>query len=93
GMVLGPTSNATYGRGFLYLEPGDSIIAFSDGITEAKNGEGEDYGDERVKEFIRTHYDDYNAGQMVDRLLDDVAIWSKDGDYTDDRTVVFVKRL
>lgn len=93
GMVLGPTSNATYGRGFLYLEPGDSIIAFSDGITEAKNLSGEDYGDHRVKEFVKKHYDEFNAGQMVDRLLDDVAVWSKDSDYTDDRTVVFAKKL
>lgn len=93
GMVLGPTSNATYGRGFLYLKPGDSIIAFSDGITEAKNLNGEDYGEKRVKNFIREHYDEFNAGQLVDRLLDDVAIWSKDSDYTDDRTVVFVKKL
>jgi serine phosphatase RsbU (regulator of sigma subunit) len=92
GIVLGPTSQATYGRGFVEMEPGDCIIGFSDGITEAKGVNGEDYGEDRVKEFLLKHYDEYNAGQMVDRLLDEVALWSVDSDYTDDRTVIFVRR-
>lgn len=93
GMVLGPTSNATYGRGFVFLESGDSIIAFTDGVIEAKNKDGEEFGEERVKEFVRKHYEEYNAGQMVDRLLDEVHFYSIGSEYTDDRTVVFVRKL
>jgi len=91
GIVLGPTSQASYGRGFIKMQPGDCVIGFSDGITEAKSRTGEDFGEERVKEFIKRHYDEYNAGEMVDRLLDEVAKWSVESDYTDDRTVIFVR--
>jgi phosphoserine phosphatase RsbU/P len=93
GIVLGPTKQATYGRGFVRLEPGDCLIAFSDGITEAKGVNGEDYGEERIKEFVMKHYNEFNAGQMVDRLLDEAGAWSVNSDYTDDRTAVFIKRL
>ena len=92
GMVLGPTSNATYGRGFVYLEDGDCVIAFTDGITEAKNLDGEDFGDERVINFVKENYDRYDAGQMVDRLIDAVAKFSQGSDYSDDRTVVFLRK-
>lgn len=95
GIVLGPTSQASYGRGFIKMRPGDCVIGFSDGITEAKNEDGEDFGEERVQRFVRDHYEEYDAGQMVDRLLDEVALWSVSDDpaneYTDDRTVIFVK--
>lgn len=92
GMVLGPTSDATYGRGFIYLESGDCIIAFSDGITEAKNLNGEDFGEERVKDFVLKNYNNLSAGEMVDKLIDEVAKFSHLSDYTDDRTVVFIRK-
>ncbi len=93
GLVLGPSSSATYGRGFFKLEPGDAIVCFTDGLTEAKNDLGDDFGEERILRFVREHIASLSSKELGTKLLEAVAVWSQGANYTDDRTVVFVKRL
>ncbi len=97
GMVLGPSLAASYGRGFFKLDSGDAIVCYTDGLTEAKNGAGEEFGEERIKQFVRENLDRLTAREMVAGLLDAVARWSAEWSvgsaYADDRTAVFVKRL
>jgi sigma-B regulation protein RsbU (phosphoserine phosphatase) len=93
GMVLGPSSESVYRRGFFKIEPGDAVILYTDGITEAANKAGEQFGEERLLEFVRGHLGTLTAQQMVDGLMDAVAEFSSRGPYQDDRTVVFLRRL
>lgn len=92
GRVLGPTSDATYRRGFFKLEPGDALVLYTDGITEAMDGKGEQFGEERIQAFVRENLDRLSAREMVEGLLASVADFSREGAYLDDRTVVIVKR-
>jgi sigma-B regulation protein RsbU (phosphoserine phosphatase) len=39
------------------IEPGDTLVIFTDGVTEAMRGEDEEFGEERLFETIRTHAD------------------------------------
>ena len=39
GLVLGPTANATYSRGFRRIEPGDALLFYTDGMVEAHDDE------------------------------------------------------
>ena len=93
GMVLGPSSESVYRRGFFKIEPGDAVILYTDGITEAANKAGEQFGEERLLEFVRGHLGTLTAQQMVDGLMDAVAEFSSRGPYQDDRTVVFLRRV
>ena len=93
GMVLGPTSDATYRRGFFRMEPGDAVVMYTDGITEAMNGAEEEFGEERVKAFVRENLDRMSAKELVGGLLETVARYADAGRYVDDRTVVFIRRL
>lgn len=93
GMVLGPSSESAYRRGFFEIDPGDAVILYTDGITEAANTSGEQFGEERLLDFVRANVDRFTARQMVDGLVDAVAEFSADGPYQDDRTVVFLRRL
>ena len=93
GMVLGPTSDASYRRGFFRMEEGDVIVMYTDGITEAMNEAEEEFGEERVKAFVRENLDVMDAKQMVDGLLERVAKYADAGRYIDDRTVVIIRRL
>lgn len=93
GMVLGPTKDATYLRGFFKINPDDAVIMYTDGVTEAKNLSGEDFGEERVKDFVRANHGRLNAMEMVRGLLEEVDKWSEGGDYIDDRTALYVRRL
>jgi sigma-B regulation protein RsbU (phosphoserine phosphatase) len=93
GMVLGPSSSATYLRGFIRLEPGDFIIMYTDGISEAKSGTGEDYGECRILEYARARTQISPAKDVVQGLLEEAAAWSAPGTHVDDRTAVLIKRL
>jgi sigma-B regulation protein RsbU (phosphoserine phosphatase) len=92
GMVLGPSSSSTYQRGFFKLEPGDFVIMYTDGISEATNAAGEEYGESRVLEYARTRTETSPARDVVQGLLEEAAAWSAPGGYVDDRTAVLIKR-
>ena len=52
GMVLGLFDAVPYAEGTVILEPGDCVVLFSDGVSEAMNGAGEEYGDDRLLECL-----------------------------------------
>ena len=92
GIVLGPTSEATYQRGFFKLAPGDSIVLFTDGIIEAQNAIGEEFGEARVQAFVRENCDRLSAHEMACGIID-AANSHCGGVFLDDATVVYAKRV
>jgi phosphoserine phosphatase RsbU/P len=52
GMLLGVLDDATYAAATLRLGPGDSLLLYTDGLTEARTGTGR-YGDEALENFVR----------------------------------------
>ena len=50
--LLGVLEHQEYGVIQLEWEPGDSLVLYSDGITEAQNKKGEDFGVERLERLI-----------------------------------------
>lgn len=90
GPVLGPLKNATYYRGFVRLQPGDLLVAYTDGITEAPRGSrsgDEEYGIDRLLKVARSHQGK-PATEVVDAIFESVEQWCDDGALGDDRTVV-----
>ena len=70
-MVLGVFPENAYEQGELTLEPGDRLVFYTDGITEARSAEGEEYGEDRLAAAaasVRTE----SAESMKDALLADV---------------------
>jgi serine phosphatase RsbU (regulator of sigma subunit) len=54
GPLLGAMENAVFNSGELVLEPGDTLVAYSDGILECCNPAGEEFGTERLVEALRS---------------------------------------
>jgi sigma-B regulation protein RsbU (phosphoserine phosphatase) len=52
GLVLGAFVAARYEEEAISLKPGDTMVLFSDGVTDAENPEGEQYGEERLLEAL-----------------------------------------
>lgn len=48
GVVLGRISHRSYAEGEVVLEPGDALVLFTDGVTEAMNGADEEFGEARI---------------------------------------------
>lgn len=91
GPILGPIPNARYSIGIQCMAPGDLLVMFTDGVTEATQGEDEEYGPERLIHAVRTvrHQD---PAAIVDRIFTDVAEFSQQTPPADDQTVVVIKR-
>jgi phosphoserine phosphatase RsbU/P len=90
GFVLGAFSDALYRRGRVQLRSGDVFVAYTDGITEAMDAEGEMYGLDRLVELIRKQCS-LPAKQIVDNVLSDVDRFSFQGLNEDDRVVLLLK--
>ena len=92
GMVIGVLPGQSYERGFLRLEKGDVFIACTDGITEAMDRQGNEYGLERLVAAVSNHRQ-RKAQEIVNRLLNEVDEFSRGGAHEDDRVVLILKVL
>ncbi len=90
GMVIGVIPGQSYSRGFLRLEKGDVILACTDGITEAMNREGDEYGLERLTKAV-TKYRQREADEIIKGVLSEVDEFSRGGTHEDDRVVLILK--
>jgi len=90
GVVLGLFEHAVFEEETLSLSPGDVIIAFSDGVSEALNEGGEEFMDHRLLASIDAHR--AKAPQaMLDALLADVRAFCGQATPSDDVTMVVVR--
>ena len=88
GMVLGVFPDTAFDQGELPLASGDRLLFYTDGITEARNPEGDEYGEERLVAAalgLRTE----SADALKDALLNDVNAFTA-GQFEDDATLIVV---
>jgi phosphoserine phosphatase RsbU/P len=90
GVVLGLFDTATFEQETVTLEPGDLIVLFSDGVTEAMNAEGEEFTDDRLIACANAHRG-AAPQQVLDALLADVHAFCAGEPQSDDVTAVLVR--
>lgn len=91
GMALGLSRRATYDERTLTLAPGDLLVAYSDGITEAESPAGADFGDEGLR-VLADQMDGLRAGLVARRVIDEVKAHTDDSALFDDLTVLVCRR-
>jgi serine phosphatase RsbU (regulator of sigma subunit) len=91
GLILGPNPNARYERGYEMLIPGSILLLYTDGIIEAENQSGEQFGTECLKEIVSSRRWDV-ARALVEEVFDGVNEFSGSDRPVDDQTVVAVIR-
>jgi len=90
GVVLGLFDAAFYEEETLQLMPGDLIVLFSDGVTEAMNAESEEFTDDRLIACANAHLGE-SPQQVLDALLADVHAFCAGEPQSDDVTAVLVR--
>ncbi len=94
GFPLGLFPHSTYDETVLRLAPGDMVVFFSDGITDAANSRGEEFGSDRLKDLLRQHPNATDsAGQAVNAILEAVTTHQAGAEHFDDETVVVLRVL
>ena len=68
------------------------MLIYSDGVTDAANTKFENYGEERLsKVFLENKT--LTPKEITYAIMDDVIHFSKNGEYSDDKTIVVIKRI
>jgi phosphoserine phosphatase RsbU/P len=88
GMVLGIFPDNQYEQAELPLAAGDRLLFYTDGITEARNSDGDEYGEDRLAAAALAVRGN-TAGVIKDAVLADVNAFT-DGKFEDDATLIVV---
>jgi sigma-B regulation protein RsbU (phosphoserine phosphatase) len=92
GTVVGLIMTTEYDQASVHLSPGDYLVAFTDGISEAMNHDDEEWGEERLTETIRACAEaSLTANEMVKRILSAADTFVAGAKQHDDMTVVVLR--
>lgn len=92
GPVLGPAPNAQYLTDNINFSIGDVLLLYSDGITESVNNKNEQYEEERLEKLLRK-IKHLTPKEIAYSIIDEVVKFSIKGKYTDDKTLVVIKKV
>ncbi|MGH7866447.1 MAG: PP2C family protein-serine/threonine phosphatase, partial [Candidatus Dormibacteraceae bacterium] len=90
GTVVGLFARVTYDQAVVELQPGDLILAYTDGMTEPENSFGEEFGEDRLVEAVKRarHSPPDVQAHEIYRSVND---WTGSPELQDDMTMVFVR--
>ena len=89
---LGMFRDTRYHEYYLSFDPGDVLVLYTDGVTEATNPAGEEFGRERLAEAVKAHTN-LSARDLIAGLQGEVLNWTDGLGATDDVTFFVIKAL
>jgi sigma-B regulation protein RsbU (phosphoserine phosphatase) len=92
GPPLGLLDEAGWQKQTLQLQPGDALLLYTDGVTDAERADGTFYGNQRLKANLQTQAG-HTAIQIRDALLADIQSFVAGAPQYDDIVLMVVKRL
>lgn len=90
GPVIGLMEDCVYSQGTVTLEPGDVLVAYTDGISEAMNAADEEFGEDRLQDAVRPNRT-APARDVIDRLMRAADTFVAGAPQHDDMTVIVVR--
>lgn len=91
GIPLGIEPAYVYPEARTRLLPGDALVLYTDGITDARNRVGEDFGEERLIELVERIPDRFSADEIVTAIADELARFTDGAEQMDDITLLALK--
>jgi sigma-B regulation protein RsbU (phosphoserine phosphatase) len=92
GMVLGLIETVAYAEGTARLDAGDTLIVYSDGVTETFDPQDAEFGEEGLT-ALAVRGRGLDAATLQAEILRELDLFAKGAKATDDRTLIIVKRL
>ena len=91
GLLLGVLADAEYGCGSCVLGKGDTLLVYSDGITESRNGAAEEFGNARLEKHLRESQAD-SADAALFSVLGAVQDFAATRSLADDVSLAIIRR-
>ena len=91
GLLLGCFDFAEYEEATKSIEVGESIIIYSDGVTEAMNEINQEFGEDKFISIVKANQD-LPAKELIDLIIKEIKAHSGNVAQSDDITLVIVKR-
>lgn len=91
GMALGILEQAEFGEDVVELNPGDALVLYTDGVTDAANADGHFFGRERLAQVVSAHHQQ-SAQELAQSIDGAVAEFVGDAPQSDDFTLLVVRR-
>jgi sigma-B regulation protein RsbU (phosphoserine phosphatase) len=91
--MVGAFEDEKYTDRTLQLEHGDTLVMFTDGVTEAMNPECEMFGKERLDGILRSQESGVRSQEIVEAIKAGIVEFVEDAEQSDDITMLVVKRL
>jgi serine phosphatase RsbU (regulator of sigma subunit) len=92
GMVLGLIENVPYAEGAARLDSGDTLIVYSDGVTETFDPQDAEFGEEGLT-ALAVRGRGLDASSLEAEILRELDLFARGAKATDDRTLIIVKRF
>jgi serine phosphatase RsbU (regulator of sigma subunit) len=92
GMALGVMDNVNWGQKIARFNPGDVLLLYTDGITEAQDRSGRFYGEQRLQEVLRS-LGSRPAEEIQEGVLADLKRFTGGAPQQDDVTLIVLRRL
>jgi phosphoserine phosphatase RsbU/P len=90
GMFVGMFEHCGYEQEVVQMRPGDALIAFTDGLPEARNAQDEEFDEERIKEALAANAH-LSAPEIRDEIARRVKKWIANAPQHDDLTFIVMK--
>ena len=90
GLVIGAVPGWSYESTTVQLQPGDALFEFTDGVTEAKAANDDDFGEDKLEACLAGVHS-LRAEEIVDRVVSTVQEFSKGTPQADDITCLAVR--
>ena len=91
GIALGIVSDLAYGQNSVVLDHGDTLVLYTDGVTEAMNGEGEQFGIERLRKVFSNRAPK-DANEAAHKVFEAVNTFADGAAQSDDITCLTLRR-
>lgn len=90
GPLMGFADYATFGSRSIELAPGDELLLFTDGVTEAMDPDRRQYKEQRLEALVSTR-SDLAPARLDDEIRADLAVWANGADQSDDITLLTLR--
>ncbi len=91
GKALGIIEDAHWTQKIVKMTPGDVLLMYTDGVTEAQNPQGSFFGQQRLIDFMRSRHGQ-SASHICDELFAELQLFTSDSPRQDDIALVVLKR-